>query len=142
MKLLSMRLTISKGTADAAVSGSPVYPMSVGGQVRTLSPKNSAKPRQINACITNNELRHRLLKLSNGLRIVTSMIKVAINQDLTKTQNKLAYEARQLVKTKQVKSNIRLGQKDLRYQFARPQTQDPQPERHEQHPSCWRTTNS
>lgn len=68
--------------------------------------KNPPKPRQINARIKNYELRHRLLKSSKGLRNVAGMDKVAINQDLTKPQNKLAYEARQLVKTRQTKSTF------------------------------------
>lgn len=71
-----------------------------------VGPKNPAKPRQIIARIKNYELRHRLLKSSKDLRNVTGMDKVAINQDLTKTRNKLAYEARQLVKTRQAKSTF------------------------------------
>jgi hypothetical protein len=37
------------------------------------------------------------------------MERVSINQDLTKTRSKLAYEARQLVKLKKAKSTSRVS---------------------------------
>lgn len=71
-----------------------------------VGPKSPTRPRQIIAKITNYDLRHRLLKASKDLRKVTGMEKVAINQDLTKTRNKIAYEARQLVKAGKAKSTF------------------------------------
>lgn len=46
------------------------------------------------------------MKASKDLRKVTGMEKVAINQDLTKTRNKIAYEARQFVKAGNAKSTF------------------------------------
>jgi hypothetical protein len=71
-----------------------------------VGPKSEERPRQIIARINNYELRHRLLKSSKNLRKVNGMERVSINQDLTKTRCKLAYEARQLVKLKNAKSTF------------------------------------
>lgn len=49
--------------------------------------------------IKNYDLIHQLLKSSKDLHKISGMEKVAVNQDLTKIRNKLAYDARQLVKT-------------------------------------------
>lgn len=71
-----------------------------------VGPKRSDKPRQIIARITNYELRHRMLKSSKHLRKITGMENVAVNQDLTKTRNKLSYDARKLVKSGKAKSSF------------------------------------
>lgn len=71
-----------------------------------VGPKNNDRPRQIIAKITNYELRHRLLKSSKQLRKIPRMENIAVNQDLTKTRNKLAYEARKLVKAGRAKSSF------------------------------------
>lgn len=71
-----------------------------------VGPKSPTRSRQIIARIINYDLRHRLLKASKDLRKVTGMEKVAINQDLTKTRNKIAYEARQFVKAGNAKSTF------------------------------------
>ena len=71
-----------------------------------VGPKSEDRPRQIIARIKNYELRHRLLKSSKHLRKVNGMERVSINQDLTKTRSKLAYEARQLVKSRKAKSTF------------------------------------
>lgn len=71
-----------------------------------VGPKNNDRPRQIIARITNYELRHRLLKSSKQLRKIAGMENIAVNQDLTKTRNKLAYEARKLVKAGRAKSSF------------------------------------
>lgn len=71
-----------------------------------VGPKNNDRPRQIIARITNYELRHRLLKSSKQLRKIAGMENIAVNQDLTKTRIKLAYEARKLVKAGRAKSSF------------------------------------
>lgn len=53
-----------------------------------VGPTSPTRPRQIIAQITNYDLIHRLLKASKDLRKVTGMEKVALNQDLTKTQTR------------------------------------------------------
>ena len=68
------------------------------------------KPRPIIARITNYELRHRLIKESRQLPkikdIRDDMKGVFVNQDLTKTRSKLAYEARQIVKSEKAKASF------------------------------------
>ena len=54
--------------------------------------------------IKNYDLIHQLLKSSKDLHKISGMEKVAVNQDLTKMRNKLAYDARQLVKNNKAKS--------------------------------------
>lgn len=54
----------------------------------SVGPTSPTRPRQIIAQITNYDLIHRLLKASKDLRKVTGMEKVALNQDLTKTQTR------------------------------------------------------
>ena len=72
--------------------------------------KPKPKPRPIIARITNYNLRHRLIKECRNLPKVKDirddMKNVFINQDLTKTRNKLAYEARQLVKSEHAKATF------------------------------------
>ena len=68
-----------------------------------VGPTSSNKPRQIIARIKNYDLKHQLLKFSKDLRKISGMERVAVNQDLTKTRNKLAYDARQLVKNNKAK---------------------------------------
>ena len=75
-------------------------------------PKDSKpkKPRPIIARITNYELRHRLIKESRQLPkikdIRDDMKGVFVNQDLTKARSKLAYEARQIVKSEKAKASF------------------------------------
>lgn len=58
-------------------------------------PLNNDRPRQKkNARITNYELRHRLLNSSKQIRKIAGKENIAVYQDLTKTRNKLAFEAR------------------------------------------------
>lgn len=71
-----------------------------------VGPTSSNKPRQIIARIKNYDLKHQLLKSSKDLRKISGMERVAVNQDLTKTRNKLAYDARQLVKNNKAKSTF------------------------------------
>ena len=72
--------------------------------------KPKPKPRPIIARITNYNLRHRLIKECRNLPKVKDirddMKNVFINQDLTKTRNKLAYEARQMVKSENAKATF------------------------------------
>jgi hypothetical protein len=71
-----------------------------------VGPKRENKPRQIIARITNYELKHKILKSSKNLRKISGMERVTVNQDLTKIRNKLAFEARQLVKRGKAKSTF------------------------------------
>ena len=71
-----------------------------------VGPTSSNKPRQIIARMKNYDLKHQLLKSSKNLRKISVMERVAVNQDLTKTRNKLAYDARQLVKNNKAKSTF------------------------------------
>ena len=91
-----------------------------------VGPKNMDRPRQINARIKNYELRHRMIKSSKDLRIISAMENVTLNQDLTKTRNKLSYEARKLVKAGKAKSsfvwdgNIVIDNKDKKHKILCP----------------------
>lgn len=76
------------------------------GVSNRVGPKTPTQSRQIITRIIIYDLRHRLLKASKDLRKVTRMEKEAINQDLTKTRNKIAYEARQFVKARNAKSTF------------------------------------
>ena len=69
-----------------------------------VGPTSSNKQRQITVRIKNYDLIHQLLKSSKDLRKISGMETVAVNQDLTNTRNKLAYDARQLVKNNKAKS--------------------------------------
>ena len=71
-----------------------------------VGPTSSNKPRKIIARIKNYDLKHQLLKSSKDIRKISGMERVAVNQDLTKTRNKLAYDARQLVKNNKAKSTF------------------------------------
>ena len=71
-----------------------------------VGPTSSNKPRQIIARINNYDLKHQLLKSSKDLRKISGKERVAVNQELTKTRNKLAYDARQLVKNNKAKSTF------------------------------------
>ena len=68
------------------------------------------KPRPIIARINDYNLRHQLIKNSRNLfkgeNISKEMRGVSINQDLTKTRSKLAYEARQMVKSEHAKATF------------------------------------
>ena len=69
-----------------------------------VGPTSSNKQRQITVRIKNYDLIHQLLKSSKDLRKISGMERVAVNQDPTKTRNKLAYNAPQLVKNNKAKS--------------------------------------
>ena len=68
------------------------------------------KPRSIIARINDYNLRHQLIKNSRNLfkgeNISKEMRGVSINQDLTKPRSKLAYEARQMVKSEHAKATF------------------------------------
>ena len=78
----------------------------VSHRVGRPSASSSSKPRAIIARISNYGARHQLLKESKNLHKIQKRKGVYINQDLTKTRNKLAYEARQLVKLGKAKSSF------------------------------------
>ena len=64
-----------------------------------VGPTKPNKARPIISRITNYALRHELLKASKELRKIKDYEEVSINQDLTKFRAKLAYEARQVVRS-------------------------------------------
>ena len=68
------------------------------------------KPHPIIARINDYNLRHQLIKNSRNLfkgeNISKEMRGVSINRDLTKTRSKLAYEARQMVKSEHTKATF------------------------------------
>ncbi|KAK3090014.1 hypothetical protein FSP39_008521 [Pinctada imbricata] len=68
-------------------------------------PKDT-KPRAIIARITNYTARHELLRQSKKLQKNPNRRGVYINQDLTKTRNKLAYHSRQIAKLGKAKSSF------------------------------------
>ncbi|KAK3102257.1 hypothetical protein FSP39_009962 [Pinctada imbricata] len=80
--------------------------LAVSHRVGRPNASNNAKPRAIIARITKHNLRHQLLKQSKNLPKIPERNGVYINQDLTKTRNKLAYEVRQLVKLGKAKSSF------------------------------------
>ncbi|CAG2221083.1 unnamed protein product [Mytilus edulis] len=65
-----------------------------------------AKPRQIIARIPNHNLKKKLLKASKQLKDRPDLQGISINQDLTVARSGLAYEARQLVRRKKIKSTF------------------------------------
>lgn len=62
------------------------------------------KPRQIIARIPNHNLKKNILKASKLIPGKPEHNGISINQDLTRTRSGLAYQARQLVRDKKVKS--------------------------------------
>ena len=67
---------------------------------------NQSRPRAIIARISNYQVRHQLIKSSKNLRDVAGMQNVSVNQELTKTRAKLAYQCRDLVRKKLAKSTF------------------------------------
>ena len=67
---------------------------------------NQSRPRAIIARISDYQVRHQLIKNSKKLRDVSGMETVSVNQELTKTRAKLAYECRDLVRKKLAKSTF------------------------------------
>ena len=67
---------------------------------------DKSKPRPIIARISNYGARHSLIKGSKNLSKIEGMSGWSVNQELTKSRSKVAYEARQLVKARIAKSSF------------------------------------
>ena len=63
-------------------------------------------PRQIIARIPNHSLKKKLLKSSKLLKDKPELHGISINQDFASVRSRLAYQARQLVKQRKIKSTF------------------------------------
>ena len=68
--------------------------------------KQEDRARPIIARITNYQVRHDLIKGSKNLPEIKDFEKVSVNQELTKTRAKLAYQCRELVRKKFAKASF------------------------------------
>ena len=68
--------------------------------------KQEDRARPIIARITNYQVRHDLIKGSKNLPEIEGFEKVSVNQELTKTRAKLAYQCRELVRKKIAKASF------------------------------------
>ena len=85
--------------ALAATLGVPLQPWEIGRSHRVGKPRNDGTPRPILVKFISYNVRHRIYEARKLLKDIPSLArKVYFNEDLTRVNGRLAFEARQMKK--------------------------------------------
>ena len=86
----------------AATLGVPLQPWEIGRSHRVGKPRLDGTPRPVLVKFISYNVRHRVYEARKLLKDKPSLKKVYFNEDLTRENGKLAYEARQMKKRGQL----------------------------------------
>ena len=98
----------------SATLGVPLQPWEIGRSHRVGKPRNDGTPRPILVKFISYNVRHRIYEARKLIKDIPSLKrKVYFNEDLTRLNGKLAFEARQMKKTGPFGRHVHARRKDL-----------------------------